>query len=98
MSQRLTISPRLERRVRREFAVGSAAAALSRLASLQLALAGKQSTERIQTAIVVLAAGDLAKLEQTAQYAEVDWRDVLVWSGLAEATWPARLDEELGEG
>jgi hypothetical protein len=81
--------------VRRDF--GAAAdAVLARLASLDPPLAGKQSRERIQAAIVLLAGGDPAELERAAALAEIDWRDVLVAAGLAHEDWPERLDAELG--
>jgi hypothetical protein len=89
------VTRRLEQRVRRDFAAGPAEAVLARLAGLRLAMAEKQSAERIQAAVVLLGGGDLEKLERAALRAERDWRDVLVWSGLSEG-WVARLDDELG--
>jgi hypothetical protein len=89
------VSPRLERRVRDDFPGDSADPVLARLGSLRLALAEKQSLERIQAAVVLLAGGDREKLDWAARRAEVDWRDVLVWSGLG-SNWEARLDEEIG--
>jgi hypothetical protein len=59
-------------------------------------MAEKQSLERIQTAIVVVAAGDPDRLMSSATQAERDWRDVLVEAGLGNADWPERLDAELG--
>jgi hypothetical protein len=90
------VSPRLERRVRSDFAGAAADAALARLTSLQLARAEKQDPERIQAAVAILAAGDSERLESAARSAESDWRDVLVWSGLGNGDWRARLDEQLG--
>ena len=89
------VSRRLEARVRRDFAADAADDVLARLAGLQLALADKQSTERIHAAIVLLAAGDLEKFDYAVWCAETDWRDVLVASSLSSG-WVARLDEELG--
>jgi hypothetical protein len=91
----LSVSRRLEVRVRRDFAGDSAEVVLARLATLQLAMAGKQSSERIQAATILLAGGDVARFERAARQAEIDWRDVLVWSDLSTG-WRARLDEELG--
>ncbi|HEY3613165.1 MAG TPA: hypothetical protein VGK92_05640 [Gaiellales bacterium] len=90
----LVPSPRLERMVRRDFA-GAADGALARLSSLRLARAEKQDPERIQAAVAILAAGDPERLESAAGSAERDWRDVLVWSGLGNGDWRARLDEVL---
>ena len=91
-----TLSSRLEARVRRDFRSGEAELVRARLVTLQLALAEKQSLERIQAAVVLLADGDLDKLRAAAERAERDWRDVLVWSGLGNGDWPARLEQELG--
>jgi hypothetical protein len=93
-----SISRRLELRVRHDFPADGAGRALDRLASLRLALAEKQSLERIQAAVVLLGGGDAEKLERAAALAERDWRDVLVAAGLANGDWPARLDAELGDG
>lgn len=53
-------------------------------------------TERVQAAIVILAAGDLSRLREALDLAKLDWRDVLVSAGLANGDWPTRLDRELG--
>jgi hypothetical protein len=82
--------------VRNDFSAAAAEDALRRLDALNLALAEGQSRERIQAAVVLLAAGDPNKLDYNARLAEADWRDVLVFSGLGDDDWPARLDSELG--
>ena len=95
MQREHAVSRRLEARVRRDFAGDSADDVLARLGGLQLALAEKQSIERIHAAVVFLAVGDLDKFEDAVLVAETDWRDVLVASGLSFG-WVAHLDEELG--
>jgi hypothetical protein len=90
------ISSRLEAKVRDDFSADVAEGALRRLGALNLALAERQSRERIQTAIVLLASGDPDKFDYYAGLAEADLRDVLVFSGLADQDWPAKLDKELG--
>jgi hypothetical protein len=82
--------------VRADFPTNEAEDALRRLSALTLPMAEKQSLERIQAAIVLLAAGDPDKFSYNAALAEADWRDVLVFSGLGDADWHARLDAELG--
>ena len=89
-------SERLQARVQRDFDRADAPVAIRRLTELRLANAQLQSRERIEAAVVLLANGDLARLEQHAQLAEKDWRNVLVFSGLGNADWPQRLDAELG--
>jgi 5-phospho-D-xylono-1,4-lactonase len=93
---RRAVSRRLEARVRSDFSGAAAEDAVRRLGALKLALAEEQSSERIQAAIVLLAAGDPAKFDYNARLAETDWRDVLMFSGLGNEDWPARLDDELG--
>ena len=90
------VSRRLEAKVRRDFAATAADETLRRLEALTLPLAERQSRERIQAAIVLLAGGDRDRFDRYAGLAEADWRDVLVFSGLGEGDWPARLDDELG--
>jgi len=82
--------------VRNDFSAAAAEDALRRLDALKLALAEEQSRERIQAAVVLLAAGDPDKLDYNAGLAEADWRDVLVFSGLGDDDWATRLDNELG--
>jgi len=60
------------------------------------ALAEKQSPERIQAAVIIIADGDVHRFERAVELAERDWRDVLVAGWLANGDWPGRLDEELG--
>ena len=42
---------------------------------------------RVKLAILILSAGDLARLRHWTQQAMTDWRDVLVAAGLANADW-----------
>lgn len=44
-------------------------------------------TWRVQLALVKLAGGNVTLLRHWAQQAAVDWRDVLVAAGLANADW-----------
>jgi hypothetical protein len=47
-------------------------------------------------AIVILGRGDLDRLDHAIDRATRDWRDVLVWAGLGQGDWAARLDEGFG--
>ena len=60
-------------------------------------LPGPTTVERVQAAVVMLSAGDMARFEQQIALAERDWRDVLVAAGLAREDWPKRLDAYLGD-
>jgi hypothetical protein len=90
------VSRRLEAKVRNDFSSAVTEDVLRRLDALNLSLAEKQSRERIQAAIVLLAAGNPDKFEHYAGVAQADWRDVLVFSGLGNEDWSARLEKELG--
>lgn len=62
------------------------------LGRLEALSAAKQSPERLQAAVVLLARGDPARVEWAAT---IDWRDAFVWSGLG-SNWEQRVDEEFG--
>ena len=52
--------------------------------------------ERVLAAVLVLTRGDPGRLAESIGIAERDWRDALVWAGLAQPDWPEGLDELLG--
>jgi hypothetical protein len=83
------VSQRVEARVRREFEPDDAERVLRRLEGLH---AEKQSPERLHAAVVLLARGDLARVEWAAG---IDWRDAFVWSGLG-SNWEPQVHEEFG--
>ncbi|KQY22384.1 hypothetical protein ASD16_17435 [Cellulomonas sp. Root485] len=62
----------------------------------KLSLHGNPEHERVHAAIVFSSMGDLCELDKAAALAALDWRDVLVHAGLADADWPNRLDAKLG--
>ena len=90
------MTPRLEARIRSDFAADEAELVVDELDGLELPLIDGPAPERVQAAIVVLAGGDLARFDEAVRIARVDWRDVLVASGLGNLDWPARLDLALG--
>ena len=49
---------------------------------------------RVHLAILKMADGNLARFQETLRMAAVDWRDVLVGSGLGNADWPRVLAAE----
>ena len=59
------------------------------------ALAPDDSSERLQAALVLGAAGKWNRFEQQLRRLERDWREVLAVGGLADEDWPARLAEAL---
>ncbi len=84
-------SERLIRRIRRDFGRGTDDEVIRRLT----ALAPDDSSERIQAALVLGAAGKWNRFEQQLRRLELDWREVLMVGGLADEDWPARLAAEL---
>jgi hypothetical protein len=50
------------------------------------------ASERVRTAVVLLADRDIGRFHRGMGLAATDWRDLLVAAGLAEDTWGARLD------
>jgi hypothetical protein len=84
-------SDRLIRRIRRDFPRGTDDEVIMRLT----ALAPDDSSERLQAALVLGAAGKWNRFEQQLRRLERDWREVLAVGGLADEDWPARLAEAL---
>jgi hypothetical protein len=84
-------SERLIRRIRRDFPRGTDDEVILRLTALR----PDDSSERLQAALVLGAAGKWNRFEQQLRRLERDWRDVLVVGGLADEDWPARLAEAL---
>lgn len=84
------VSPRLARRIGRDFPDAEAATAVAHL------VVDAANWERVQAAIVLPARGDLRLVREGAELAGTDWRDVLVDAGLAGDDWADVLDAELG--
>jgi hypothetical protein len=65
------------------------------LSSLSPEAYGGQDVERVQSAMVLAAAGDWRRFTAMGALLREDWRDVLVAGGLAHADWAERLDQQL---
>ncbi|MFI6101292.1 hypothetical protein ACIA8G_37585 [Lentzea sp. NPDC051213] len=89
----MTISRRVVHRVERDFGDRAKEA----LSTLVLAEAGNQDCERIYAAIVLITAGRTQRLWEAVQLSRQDWRDVLVFGGLADDDWPEVLEREFPE-
>ena len=85
---------RLTRRMRQDFGRGTDDAVIRRLT----ALSPDDSSERIQAALVLAARGRWRLFAHQLRHLELDWRNVLVAGGLADADWPTRLAAELPAG
>ena len=92
------INARLHSRIRRDFADADVARGIvGALRVLAVELEDSlQSAERLQTAAVVFAAGDVERFRSAVRLAREDWRDLLMEGGLGHEDWPRVLDEELG--
>jgi hypothetical protein len=44
--------------------------------------------DRVHLAIIKLSGGDVGRLPHILERAAIDWRDILVWSGLGQPDWP----------
>lgn len=90
---------RLARRVRKDFhRSGTAPEVLRLLAALPVDSADPTlGSERILAAVVLLAGGDITQLHSSLALARTDPHDQLKSSGLADTSWPQRLDTELGQ-
>ena len=64
---------------------------------LKSASSGNQDRERVIAAIIVSANGHEREVRTAVELSCLDWRDVLVNSGLANDDWPQRLDAELAK-
>jgi hypothetical protein len=86
------VSERVAARIARDFGEHASEA----LDALALAETGNQDVERVHAAIVLTAEGSVARLWQAAELSALDWRDVLMGTGLEHGDWPAVLDREFG--
>jgi hypothetical protein len=95
----VSISERVRRRVRVEFPQhpNLVVAALTELTYDVFPSEARDSVyvERIQLAALLLARGDLRRLDDALVLGHTDWRDLLVNAGLADDGWRERVDSEL---
>jgi hypothetical protein len=90
MTHMPALTPRLQRRIERDFPAPGSAPEVTRL------VADASESERIQAAIVLYARQDLRRLTHALVLAQQDGRDVLVGAELADEDWRQVLDVELG--
>ena len=98
----IALTPRLTRKVEVDFAEVDRPTVIHALERVNLgswlSTRPPVGRERVLAAILVLTRGELARLGDSIRIAERDWRDALVWAGLAQPDWPERLEELLGPG
>ncbi len=84
------VSPRVRERIAREFPTRSDARTVIRL------VAEAHESERVQAAVVLAGRGLMPGVEDAVALARLDWRDLLVNTGLAHDNWPVVLIAEFG--
>jgi hypothetical protein len=87
------VTPRLKIRIWSDFP----SSAEEVVSSLRLVESGSQDRERVLAAVVLSAEADEDVLLRLIELSRVDWRDVLVSGGLANADWPEQLNRVLGK-
>ncbi|MEU6377609.1 hypothetical protein [Streptomyces sp. NPDC046909] len=93
----MALSQRLISKIRQEFE-GEAEAVQSLLESEELRVFGQEgaATDRVLTAVIIVASGNVDRFLYALRVMEQDWRDLLFYAGLDNADWPERLDEYYG--
>lgn len=92
------LSARARARIVRDFGRVREADIAQLLDALRLPLIGDsdEARERIHAAILLAAAGNPRRLSEAAALAQLDYRDLLMNTGLASPDWRTRVDAELG--
>jgi hypothetical protein len=89
------VTARLRKRIDRDFPAGTADEVARSLAGLPAEAFGRQDQERVMAAVILASDGQWERFRAELRLVTVDWRDVMVAGGLADADWPVRLEIEL---
>ncbi|MEU9112799.1 hypothetical protein AB0D04_13650 [Streptomyces sp. NPDC048483] len=94
----MTLSARITRRVERDFPQDESATVAQLLEELVKSVTHGWliAEERIAAAVLLYSQGDADRFAQAADYAQRDWRDLLVVAELANEGWQQRIDDEFG--
>jgi len=84
------VSERIAARVREDFRSEEVEEALRELATAY----DGQGSDRMQAAVVLRAEGDLKQLKRDVRESHIDFRDVLMYSGMEHGNWPEVLERE----
>jgi hypothetical protein len=90
------LTPRLRRRIGRDFPAGSAEMVISYLLAVVDSAFDGQGSERVEAAVVIASHGEWDRFKAMLQLLRLDWRDVLMAGGLGGDDWRLILDAELG--
>ncbi|GKQ34170.1 hypothetical protein [Streptomyces sp. A012304] len=93
----MALTERLISKIQQEFQ-GEADTVRSLLESEELRVFGQEdATERVLTAVIIVASGNVDRFLHALRVMEQDWRDLLLYAGLENADWPERLDAYYGD-
>jgi hypothetical protein len=102
LTEPIALTGRLEARIERDFPPADRPGVVHSLERVDLGdwLSTQPPTgrERVLGAVLILTRGETERLASSIAIAERDWRDALVWAGLAQPDWPERLEAFLGSG
>jgi hypothetical protein len=100
LAEPIPLTARLRRKIEADFATADRAAVIHALERVDLgdwlSTRPPAGRERVLGSVLVMARGQPGRLADAVAHAERDWRDALVWGGLAQPDWPDRLDAFLG--
>ena len=82
------LHPRILERIYADFSGADVDTVIQKLVTTRALPMIAKDWPRLQMAILEVACGDTARLEDALQLAEIDWRDLLLEAGMAEtAEW-----------
>jgi lipase chaperone LimK len=91
----MNLTARILSRLERDFKASERDRARYIIESVDIGDDETEGSERIQTAMLMLANGNLDRLLEAAVLTETDWRDLLVDADLADDDWRPKADAYL---
>ncbi|MGW8975850.1 hypothetical protein [Streptomyces platensis] len=95
----MALSERIIRRIERDFQREESATVVQLLEEVVKSVGRGSSIieERVAAAVLLYSEGDADQFAQAADYAQQDWRDLLIDVELADEGWEQRIDDEFGK-
>ncbi|MGW2024602.1 hypothetical protein [Streptomyces decoyicus] len=95
----MALSARITRRIERDFRQEESATVAQLLEEVVKSVGRGSSIieERVAAAVLLHSEGDADRFAQAADYAQQDWRDLLIDVQLAGEGWEQRIDDEFGK-
>ncbi|MGW9429415.1 hypothetical protein ACWHA1_15880 [Streptomyces decoyicus] len=93
------LSARIIRRIERDFQREESATVAQLLEEVVKSVGRGSSSieERVAAAVLLYSEGDADRFAQAADYAQQDWRDLLIDAELADEGWEQRIYDEFGK-